>query len=279
MGDPTTDGFLDDPDAAAPPDRPIEVVGGATVELVLFPGEFKDDMGVTRGRIYARVEGELVRDYEACAGPAPEDAHGDKGGHVAGATEAGDYTLGAPEHHTSPNWPRSTVPWGARLRARDDGAIEFSADGVEWLRATGLDGGAWGLMTDAEIRFEERTRQGDAARAGVPAVPLSDDEKRGIDEGCRRLFYRADGTLLPSYLLNDFGNWAWNLRRGGARSDYFVHTTPTNEAAAAAGEDFRLSQSHGCIHIRPVDRDEMIARGFLQRGVRFTVKPYGVQGP
>ena len=36
---------------------------------------------------------------------------------------------------------------------------------------------------------------------------------------------------------------------------------------------------HGCVHIRPADRDEMMTLGYLQKGVKFVVKKYGVTGP
>jgi hypothetical protein len=40
-----------------------------------------------------------------------------------------------------------------------------------------------------------------------------------------------------------------------------------------------LDQSHGCIHVRPVDRDELQKRGDLHPGVDVEVMKYGEIGP
>jgi lipoprotein-anchoring transpeptidase ErfK/SrfK len=85
--------------------------------------------------------------------------------------------------------------------------------------------------------------------------------------------------LLPSWNLNDFGNWSWNLMQGGHRTAYYIHTTPDDEAATQARQRFVLSQSHGCIHIRPTDRDEMMGKGYLKQGVEVEIMPYGLAGP
>lgn len=37
--------------------------------------------------------------------------------------------------------------------------------------------------------------------------------------------------------------------------------------------------SHGCVHIQPVDRDEMMRKGYLKKGVVVEIKPYGEVGP
>jgi hypothetical protein len=273
MANPLVDQFDDDAQPPPPDPGPADA---SSVELVLFPGEFLDDETNTwRGRIYARVDGRLVGDYDACAGPAPGSERADQGGHVAGATTDGNYTLAQQEHHTTPNWPRSVVPWGAQLRVRDDQEIEYSSDGNTWRKATGADGG----VTLAQIHFEELTRADQAKASGLPPAPLTDEEKTQINLGCRQIFYDINGALLGAYNKNDFGNWAWCLLLDGDRSEFFVHTTPNNEAAAAAGRDFQLTQSHGCIHIRPADRDQMMGKGLLQRGVRFTVEKYGIKGP
>jgi len=39
--------------------------------------------------------------------------------------------------------------------------------------------------------------------------------------------------------------------------------TPGDEAATRRGLAFQLGESHGCIHVKPTDRDDMIRRRFL----------------
>jgi hypothetical protein len=255
-----------------------------TITLVLFPGE--TTVGdTTRGHLYARRDDQLVKTIEACAGPGPGHGRADRGGHTAEKTPAGDYRLARGEHHTTQNWPLSAIPWGARLRPGQGGAIDYSPDdGASWLPATGLDG----AVSRAAFLFEERTRAGRAAderkRTGLHSdpAPLTDEERRSIDQSYRALFF-PDGTLLPRWNRNDFGPWAWNLtlptKSGPVRTAYYLHTTPADEAATAEGRAFELSQSHGCVHIRPADRDALLAEGLIQRGVRFLVRPYGVVGP
>jgi len=82
------------------------------------------------------------------------------------------------------------------------------------------------------------------------------------------------GQELPKiYQFNDFGEWAWNLKRGKSRTAYYLHTTPHSEEVKV-GDDLELATSHGCIHLDPRERDEMIKRGYLRRGVILIVKQY-----
>jgi hypothetical protein len=264
--------------------------GLGTVELWLFPGEVVTG-DTAMGAIYVRVRGDVVKRYDACAGPPPGFGHLDRGGHSAEPTGAGHYVLARGVHYTTQSWPTSTIPWGAQVRARADGEIEFSADGgATWRPATGADG----VFTTAWVAFEERGRAAqaaadNAAHAGDPAwqtqtaTPLTSDEIANLNQSARGFFTDDNGNVAAVYLRNDFGVWAWNLQlrtgSGPERTGMFVHTTPDNEAAAAAGQPVVLENSHGCVHIRPADRDEMMSLGYLAGGVSFVVKPYGVTGP
>ena len=273
------------------PDAEVMVgAGGAgLVRIDFFPEEVLDGT-VARGRFYVYVRGQLQKQYDACGGPPADQAHADRGGHYAAPTVEGGYLLGAAEHYTTQSWPTSTVPWGAQLRLRDDQEIEFSSDGgTTWLPATGLSG----CVTRSWIAFEQRTRASAAAQQNAqhkndpgftPIIPqpLSSDDIATINKQGRNFFF-SGGVLAQSYVANDFGKWAWSVNRqdsaGFHRTGMFVHTTPRDEAATAAGQPVSLTDSHGCIHIRPVDRDEMMNLGYLQRGVHFVVKKYGVKGP
>jgi hypothetical protein len=44
------------------------------------------------------------------------------------------------------------------------------------------------------------------------------------------------------------------------------HTTPENEFQTAHGLPVLLASSHGCIHLKPKDIDEMISKGYLKTG-------------
>jgi hypothetical protein len=54
----------------------------------------------------------------------------------------------------------------------------------------------------------------------------------------------------------------------------FIHTTKYNELASSHGYPFELSESHGCIHVKPNDIDILIDSGFIKKGSVIEVKPY-----
>jgi hypothetical protein len=89
----------------------------------------------------------------------------------------------------------------------------------------------------------------------------------------------SDGSLMPEYRRNGFGEWAFNLTKGGARTAYFLHTTSSDEADTAAHYVYSLTNSHGCIHIRPSDRARLMALSCLRQGVQLEVKGYEEKGP
>jgi hypothetical protein len=150
------------------------------------------------------------------------------------------------------------VPWGAAIR--DNGGIIEYQVGSTWKAASGR----FGSVTNAILRFSARSHR----RLGLLRA----------DELARAMFFSGT-TLITRWNKNDFGKWSWNLKRDGHRTPYFIHTTPGDEAATAAATAFEMEQSHGCVHIRPRDRDEMMAAGALREGVEVRVMPYGDVGP
>lgn len=231
--------------------------GATHLRLVIFPGEMTTSGGGAIGHIY--IVGGKGEAYEMAGGPPPGKGYRDRGGHTAGETPAGDYVLDHQEHHTSENWPKSVIPWGAKLREHG-GEVQYQVGG-QWHTATG----AHGTVTQATVKFYARSGQ-HVALAGVVEI-------------VRKLFYQPNGTLRSTWDQNDFGVWSWNLKKHGARTVYYIHTTPEDEGYTAAHQAFNLSQSHGCIHIRPADRDEMMSRGYLHAGLHVEVRPYGQHGP
>lgn len=241
--------------------------GGATlhlkkkVKLVLYPGE-EVRGGTTYGHIY--IVGGKNEAYEIAAGPPPGQGSSGPGGHSAGATPAGKYVLSAKEHHTTINWPMSSIPWGAKLEKRADGDVYYTIGGGAPRKITG----AGGVMTQAGGLFYDRTYDGYTAEQ-KKKIDKAKARQQFIDS-CYAELYDAAGTLLPVWQKNDFGEWAWNLMKGTSRSPYYIHTTPEEEL----GRSKALAQSHGCVHVWPKDRDEMMARGYLEKGTELEVKSY-----
>lgn len=209
-------------------------------------GGFRDlDAPEGEGTIYVHVRGSIVASYRARGGPpAPVDDHGDDGEHVAEPTAPGAYKLGAGRPHVTSNWPNSQIPWGAEIRKNEDGYQYRSPGRTSWSWAT---------------RPSTRELKAPLATADFEDLP---EVTRG-------------GVTYLMWDKNDFGPIAWKL----VPSDLYVHTTPAAEAqkteaeeSAEEGAETILEVSHGCIHIDPRERDEMVERGYLREDIRFVVR-------
>jgi L,D-transpeptidase-like protein len=93
------------------------------------------------------------------------------------------------------------------------------------------------------------------------------------------MFCDDSGKLKDTWDRNDFGKWSWNLTRGGRRTAYYLHTTPDDEENTAKGLPVQLLNSHGCVHVRPADRDKMEYKKYLKKGTVVIVHKYGEVGP
>jgi hypothetical protein len=86
------------------------------------------------------------------------------------------------------------------------------------------------------------------------------------------------------WVFNDFGHltvYLYRDRNNNGRMDgnerihgEFIHTTPGNEAEEAQGDDVVLGESHGCVHVKPADLDDMVNRRFLKNGRVVVVHRY-----
>jgi hypothetical protein len=187
------------------------------------------------------------------------------GAHRAEPTPAGHYTLGRRQHVVTPTWWLSAIPWGATLRLDGKGEVEYQDDSGTggWHLVTGPKG----VLTASFLRFKLHSGE----KMILPkAVTMVRDAL--IDPATKSL-------KLTVWELNDFGRWGWNLLLNGKGTPFFLHTTPQNERESKAGNVVSLSNSHGCIHIDPKDRDDFMAKHYLDAGVDFEVRPYSEVGP
>lgn len=179
----------------------------------------------------------LVATYDAVGGP--EKSYMASDGYAAGPTDAGAYRLAGCWRHSSRAYPVwSKVRWGSKLREKS-GTLEVEHDG-KWRSLEKLTG-----LTKAEI--EERHRQ----LYSVSAVP--------------KTWVFNDFGHLTCYFYKDV-NRNRKLDKNERIHAEFFHTTPDDEAATALGKAVRLSESHGCIHLKPTDIDTMVAKGYMKRG-------------
>ncbi|MGI2178415.1 hypothetical protein [Shewanella frigidimarina] len=92
-------------------------------------------------------------------------------------------------------------------------------------------------------------------------------------------------AIVPeSWVFNDFRPIAirWFKDLNGNKlldsieslSGQIFHTTSDNEAETTLGSPVHLRLSHGCIHLKPNDRNRLFAIGAFKRGTSFTVHQY-----
>ena len=294
--------------------------GGKAVpqfHLVIYPGEkssvgtCEDRQGNTstcdlwRGTIRVKSGKDEVAAFMMMGGP--KTARPD-GSYTAEPTPSGEFRLGAAENHATKHWPASCVPWGAQINRGNptdpttdvdeyyyflSPSLEPSPKDPGWKALTGRTGAL--TVAILEQRKRENAKLDPAHQYPVPEYGTSDwisfnqDVKRWLVYTPKEAGWLHDPTLegrpLTTWIRNDFGMWAFNLRmkQGDkwARSRFYIHTTPINEleTIAGSGDTTGLEQSHGCIHIRPRDRIKAMALGYFSRGMKVEIKPYGEIGP
>jgi hypothetical protein len=242
------------------------------VRLVFFPGERTVKLKFRSGKIEDEAVGTIYvvggegERFSAAGGPRKPSKDPKDGGHSKEPTPAGRYVLGPQQHVTTSTWTASVIPWGATIRINAQGEAEYKGDTGGWRLATGPNG----EVTAAEINFATNSPTDKRTRAQI----IADVRDMFIDPTTKKLW-------STTWEQNDFGKWGWNLRAmpGLRPTAYFIHTTPANEEEDAARKAVLLTNSHGCIHIIPSEREQMMHKGYLQEGVEFEVRPYTEMGP
>lgn len=235
----------------------VEARGRPKARLVFYPGERLTTSAIV-GTIYV-----VGGNGERFAGAGGPERRARDGNHHVTPTPAGVYTLGPQIHHTTKGWPMSVIPYGASLRLDASGEVEYSDNWMYWRRATGPQG----AVTNAY-------------QASLRARHIPFNKNTAIQEVRDIFIHPFTGALrTATYMLNDFGRWSWNLRRNGKPTVFYIHTTPLDEANTMSGRAVDLENSHGCVHIKPNERDRMMTAGYLQEGTTFEVRRYVERGP
>lgn len=173
-------------------------------------------------------------------------------GFQQGPTDAGEYRVAYFGRHISRRYPFwSGVPWGAPLK-EENNSLRVNIGG-KWSRLS-----AFSLATKEDImnRHEE---------------------------------LYASRKIPSTWVFNDFGHMTCFLFRDknlNGRMDNgekihgeFLHTTPFDEAMTALKRPVTLEPSHGCVHLKPADVDEMISRKYLVKGRKVIVHRYKDHAP
>jgi hypothetical protein len=212
----------------------------------------------------------LIAEYDAEGGP---DFQGkDPSGNAFGPTPPGDFVIAqCAKHHDSNLYPLwSTLAWGTPIR-ENKGDVEYLS-AKRWDSLTTL----WNRKKVAEKALH---------RELVPAETVELVKQRH-DE------LYATAKVPNTWVFNDFGhmtcyffkdinhNGIFDPKTEKLQSQY-IHTTPKDEAIATLypTQAIVLDKSHGCIHVKPNDIDEMIRKGFLKRGNHIVVHPFSDSAP
>lgn len=197
-----------------------------------------------------------IQEYDGHGGPSSEVMGGD--GHAMTSTRAGRYVVGAIEKHVSYGKYKamSGIAWGTEMRVVND--VIMIKKGAAWIK-----------LTDVNSEWAKyKTNQ------------------KGVTDFIKSEYHRYyQKYMVPDrWVFNDFGHVSVkyftdlnnNWKRDGKESflgDFF-HTTPGDEARSARKLPVTLSESHGCVHVKPLDIDTLIGNGYIKVGHTIEVHPY-----
>jgi hypothetical protein len=164
-------------------------------------------------------------------------------------TTPGTYVIHSAKPYHTPTWAFSKIAWGTPLR-------DMPKESDVWYQ---LPSGKWG-----SVKRDTRISRADLIRLYK---------------------YLYGWSRVPDkWVFNDFGpiaiRWFKDLNGnneldGNERlSGQMFHTTPKNEAQQALGQTVELESSHGCIHIKPADRDTLFSLGAFDPKTKFVVHGY-----
>ena len=197
-------------------------------------------------RLVYVVGGQTLLSVEARGGPEAAPTHSEEA-MPPGPTNEGQFLVAGTEAYNTPSWSWSKLDWGVPL-------IDKGSD-------------VWYQLPSGKYGSVQRD-------LGLGRQQILDYH--------RQLYGSAE--VPKTWVFNDFGPKAVRYFRdkngdGKRNADEplegeMIHTTPKNEAETARGQSVPLDDSHGCIHIRPVDRESLDQVGAFAAGVAFRVHPY-----
>ncbi len=212
-----------------------------------------------------------VKTYSVHAGPSQDfiNQHPALVKERVTPTRAGRYIINSIDKHvSSQRWLLSTVAWGTPMKfekgvvyiQRQSKWVKLSSTNSQWLSA-GSESDLHDWLID---QYKSYTYKG------------------------TRLYQNA---TPDKWVFNDFGhvsvkyykdtNSNYKLDKNEALMSDFIHTTPNDEAMTTYNKKFpavakpiELVASHGCVHVKPDDIDEMIQNKYIEKGTSFVVHPY-----
>ncbi|MBO9572295.1 MAG: L,D-transpeptidase [Chitinophagaceae bacterium] len=205
-----------------------------------------------------------ILEIDAHGGPAAPTMGGDN--HMKTPTTAGRYIIHTIEKHVSYGkyayW--SGVAWGTPLRFVN-GITEVKLNGI-WQKLSSVNS-SWGAYKDKEAVLTQTINN---------------------EYQSYKAYYK--NANLDRWVFNDFGhvsvkyfkdrNHDRKLNGKEFVMGDFLHATPGDEAISYFNDhstqkiNRALSESHGCVHLRPADIDTLIEKEYLKRGNTIEIHPY-----
>ena len=207
------------------------------MEVHFYPGE--STLLVINGKT-------TVASFEAMGGPA---TMGSDPRMPQEPTWPGEYVIDKAYPYSTPTWLLSQIKWGTPLK-------DMPGKNDVWYQ---LKNGMWASISK----------------------DLGLSRKDIVDQ----YFQLYGARKVPDkWVFNDFGpiaiRWFKDINRNRKLdgkeklSGQMFHTTPQDEAQTTRGLPVSLVHSHGCIHLKPADRDKLMSLNAFKPGTRFVVHEY-----
>jgi hypothetical protein len=189
------------------------------------------------------TSGKLITNYRVRGGPAKGYVDPKYKDHYYGSTPAGSFEISKrhikPYIKRSSSWYKARIKWGALVREAKEGDIEVSENGgKKWFYATG--------------------------------------PKAKVKNFDREDFVLPDGSMMKQWFENPFGHLTIELlnQRGNILAEK-IHPNADLEKGKQMDE---TKISHGCMHINPLDIDELARLSLLSPGkVWVKIYPYSAK--
>ncbi|WP_374948639.1 hypothetical protein [Mucilaginibacter sp.] len=220
-----------------------------------------------------------IKEYDAHGGPVSKSQ--DKADKFAATpTNAGRFVIHTIEKHISTQryfW-FSGVPWGAGLKNIHDVIYVDIKNNNHWVKLTSVVPqwlGNHRTESDVTRNLKNQWYYLSNVRSGGGFVDM---DTRELPD---KWFFSDFGHISVKYFPDPNHNGI--MDNSETLMNDFIHTTPDNEAVSAYNLHrtpsqrpiaLNLAESHGCIHVKPVDIDIMIGSGYLKKGQTIVVHSY-----
>ncbi len=177
------------------------------------------------------------------------------------------YSIG--KHVSSQRWLFSSIAWGTPMKFEKEVVyvqkngkwVKLSATNSQWLSGGNSEKDLHDYLIKLYVSYKQNNVR--LYSNGMPGTWVFNDF----------------GHVSVKYFKDTNDNF--KLDKNESLMSDFIHTTPVTEAVSSfnkqnirSAQPVQLVSSHGCIHVRPDDIDEMIRNKYIEKGSAFVVHPY-----